>query len=225
MVEKMNEKLENNKRRKDALVINKVQIFVIVGVWALLSLLWIACNVKIYLKRKRNIRKLEKHYQETTSQMLDNKKQELEKKSAMEKERQHGKQQMRNFQQTKGSDELISTVNTEVRTSMEEETKNVNEQSSYDTTADQSDTTRITKNYKERLMGGSVVGRSEKQKIENRNMLTGKNGKTTSEREKNRQSVKERRKEKTLERKFKRQEEIKKQDKEIDKNKNGERLK
>ncbi|EJW74785.1 hypothetical protein WUBG_14307 [Wuchereria bancrofti] len=137
--------------------------------------------------------------------MLDNKKQELEKKSAMEKERQHGKQQMRNFQQTKGSDELISTVNTEVRTSMEEETKNVNEQSSYDTTADQSDTTRITKNYKERLMGGSVVGRSEKQKIENRNMLTGKNGKTTSEREKNRQSVKERRKEKTLERKFKRQ--------------------
>ncbi|VIO94145.1 Uncharacterized protein BM_BM10094 [Brugia malayi] len=227
MVDKMNEKLENNvKRRKDALVMNKIQIFVIVGIWVLLSLLWIACNVKIYLRRKRNVRKLEKHYQETTLQMLENKKQEIEKKSAKEKERQHGKQQMRNFRQTKGNDELTSTVNTEVRTSMEEETENVNEQSNCDTTADQGDTTRITKNYKRTLMEASVVQKSEKQEIENRNMLTGKNGKTTSEREENRQSVKERKKKKTLERKFKRQgEEIKKRDKAIDKNKNDERFK
>ncbi|KAK6104075.1 hypothetical protein QQG55_14895 [Brugia pahangi] len=140
--------------------------------------------------------------------MLENKKQEIEKKLAKEKERQHGKQQMRNFRQTKGNDELTSTVNTEVRTSMEEETENVNEQSNCDTTADQGDTTRIIKNYKRTLMEASVVQKSEKQEIENRDMLTGKNGKTTSEREENRQSVKEGKKKKTLERKFKRQDNV-----------------
>ncbi|EFO16175.1 hypothetical protein LOAG_12332 [Loa loa] len=69
--------------------------------------------------------------------MLMNKRQELEKKVAKEKE-QREKKQVRNFQQNKGGDERTSVVSTEFVTGVEE-SKDVNEQSNYNAAGDQDD--------------------------------------------------------------------------------------
>ncbi|KAL3994719.1 hypothetical protein ACH3XW_22860 [Acanthocheilonema viteae] len=102
LMKKMNEKLENNvKRRNDILVTNKIQLSVIIGMWTFLTFLWITCNVRIYLGRKRDIHRLEKHYQKTVSQLLENKRKELEKKTSKGKKEKR-KKQMQNVQQFKG---------------------------------------------------------------------------------------------------------------------------